>query len=58
MGGNEDAFQQLKSALDRAIDQILSGIPESDHVDTMCVVIVQMRMKWKRPSSSVGPMVG
>ena len=39
MGGNEDTFQQLKEALDRAIDQILSGIPESDHVDSMCGVI-------------------
>jgi hypothetical protein len=39
MGGNEDAFQQLKAALDRAIDQILSGIPESDHVDSMCGVV-------------------
>ncbi len=39
MGGNEDAFQQLKEVLDRAIDQILSGIPESDHVDTMCDVV-------------------
>ncbi len=39
MGGNEDAFQQLKAALDRATDQILSVIPESDHVDTMCDVV-------------------
>jgi hypothetical protein len=37
--GNEDVFQQLKVDLDRAIDQILSGIPESDHVDTMCDVV-------------------
>jgi adenosylmethionine-8-amino-7-oxononanoate aminotransferase len=39
MGGNEDAFQQLKAALDRATDQILSGIPESDHVDAMRGVV-------------------
>jgi hypothetical protein len=39
MGGNEDAFQQLKTALDRTIDQILSGILESDHVDTMSGVV-------------------
>jgi len=39
MGGNEDVFQQLKSDLDRVIDQILSGIPESDHVDSMCGVV-------------------
>jgi hypothetical protein len=39
MGGNEDAFQQLKEALDRATNQILSGIPESDHVDTMLGVV-------------------
>ncbi len=32
-------FQQLKSDLDRVIDQILSGIPESDHVDSMCGVV-------------------
>ena len=39
MGGNEDAFQQLKAALDRAIDQILSVIPESDHVDAVRGVV-------------------
>ncbi len=39
MGGNEDAFQQLNAALDRVICQILSVIPESDHVDSMCVVV-------------------
>ena len=39
MVGNDDAFQQLKAALDRAIDQILSGIPESDHVDSTCCVV-------------------
>jgi hypothetical protein len=39
MGGNEDAFQQLKAVLNRAKDQILSDIPESDHVDVMCVVV-------------------
>ena len=39
MVGNEDAFQQLKAALDRATDQILSGIPESDHVDAMRGVV-------------------
>jgi hypothetical protein len=39
MSGNEDAFQRLKSALDRVSDQILSSIPESDHVDAMCGVV-------------------
>jgi hypothetical protein len=39
MDGNEDEFQQLKAVLDRAIDQILSDIPESDHVDAMCDVV-------------------
>ncbi len=39
MSGNEDAFQQFKASLDRAIDQILSGIPESDHVDAMRGVV-------------------
>ncbi len=32
-------FQQLKAALDRTIDQILSGILESDHVDSMRGVV-------------------
>jgi predicted nuclease with TOPRIM domain len=39
MGGNEEAFQELKAALDRATDQILSGIPEIDHVDAMRGVV-------------------
>ena len=39
MDGKEDEFQQLKAALDRAIDQILSGIPESDHVDSIRGVV-------------------
>ena len=39
MGGNEETFQELKAALDRATDQILSGIPESDHVDAMSGVV-------------------
>ena len=39
MSGNEDAFQRLKAALDRARDQILSGIPEIDHVDAMRGVV-------------------
>jgi hypothetical protein len=39
MGGNEDVFQQLKEDLDQAIDQIQSGIQESDHVDAMCDVV-------------------
>jgi len=39
MSGNEETFQELKAALDRATDQILSGIPESDHVDAMRGVV-------------------
>ncbi len=39
MGGNEDVFQQLKVTPDRTIDQILSGILGSDHVDVMCGVV-------------------
>jgi hypothetical protein len=30
---------RLKAALDRTIDQILSGIPESDHVDVIRGVV-------------------
>ncbi len=39
MGGNEDTFQKLKAVLYRATDQILSGIPESDHVDSIRGVV-------------------
>ena len=39
MGGNEDVFQQLKTILDRVTDQILSGIPEIDHLNVMCGVV-------------------
>jgi hypothetical protein len=39
MGVNEDVFQQLKADLDRVTDQILSDIPESDHVDTIRGVV-------------------
>jgi hypothetical protein len=39
MGGNEDAFRQLKTDLVRTITQILSVIPESDHVDSMSGVV-------------------
>ena len=35
----EEAFHRVSAALERAKDQILSGIPERDHVDAMCGVI-------------------
>ena len=31
----EEAFHVVNAALERAKDQILSGIPERDHVDAM-----------------------
>jgi hypothetical protein len=31
----EEAFHRVSAALERAKDQILSGIPERDHVDDM-----------------------
>jgi predicted nuclease with TOPRIM domain len=38
MSGNEDDFQRLKAALDRARDQILSGIPETK----LCLELTQI----------------
>ena len=35
----EEAFHRVNAALERAKDQILSGIPERDHVDAMRGVI-------------------
>jgi hypothetical protein len=35
----EEAFHRVSAALERAKDQILSGIPERDHVDAMRGVI-------------------
>ena len=35
----EEEFHSVSVVLDRGKNQILSGIPERDHVDVMCGVI-------------------